>query len=349
MHVMELRPGDRVTEDIFNSFGVFVLQRGAELTDEAIVKLVQHGIDYVDIELRIKDISSSPDQPDQPLSVSLLNLKPKFEGAIDVFETLFLESLANGKFSDEGIDETLKPLMNDLMAQKDVVSLLMMFNHQDEYTYNHSLQVGLLSFYIANWMGYEKDEAYRIGKAGYLHDMGKCMIPPHILNKPGRLTDEEFEFIKKHTHYGYELILNSTGDETAALVARQHHERDDGTGYPYGLFKEEIHPYARITAVADTYSAMTSKRVYQSKKEQLTTLQELYKLSFGQLSGEAVQALIRHLIPNFIGKKVLLTTGETGHIVMTNHSDFFRPLVKTETRFADLSKEPETAIQEVFM
>ncbi|WP_138496284.1 HD-GYP domain-containing protein [Paenibacillus pinistramenti] len=345
-HVMELRPGDRVTEDIFNSNGVFVLQRDTILTDESIVKLVQHGIDFIDIENHIDNVSASSSQP---LSASLQKLKPKFDGALDIFETLFLESLANGKFSSDYIDETLQPLMNDLMDQKDVVSLLMMFNHQDEYTYNHSLQVGLLSYYIAIWMGYDEKEAYRVGKAGYLHDMGKCMIPPHILNKPSKLTEEEFDFIKKHTHYGYELILNSTGDETAALVARQHHERDDGSGYPYGLSKEEIHPYARIAAVADTYSAMTSQRVYQSRKEQLTVLQEMYKLSFGKLSGEAVQALIRHLVPNFIGKKVLLTTGETGHIVMTNHSDFFRPLVRTDSRFADLAKEPETSIQEVLM
>ncbi|WP_223068468.1 HD-GYP domain-containing protein [Paenibacillus caui] len=344
-HVMELRPGDCVTEDIFNSFGVYVLQKGAKLTNEAIVKLVQHGIDYVDIELRSEASPSSGN----PLSSSLQKLKPKVEEAVDVFETLFLESLANGKFSEAYIDETLKPLMGDLMAQKDVVSLLMMFTHKDEYTYNHSLQVGLLSYYMAVWLGYDKNEAYEIGKAGYLHDIGKCMIPPHILDKPDKLTDEEFELVKKHSQYGYELILNSTGDKACALVAQQHHERDDGSGYPLGLTKEEIHPYARITAVADTYSAMTSIRAYQSKKEQLKVLQELYRLSFGKLDGEAVQALIRHLVPNFIGKKVLLTTGETGQIVMTNHSDFFRPLVKTETRFADLSKERETEIQEVYI
>lgn len=342
---MGLRPGDLLTEDVFNRFGVLVLQENAELTDEAIVKLIQHGIDYVGIE--------RPDSGGEPAARTsnpgMQSLKPRVEEAVDVFETLFLESITNGKFNAEQIDETLYPLMNDLMNQKDVVSLLMLLNDQHEYIYNHSIHVGLLSYYIAAWMGYDKDEAYRIGKAGYLLDIGKCMISPHILNKPDKLTNEEFETVKRHTLYGYDLILNSTGDEATALVARQHHERDDGSGYPYGLSKEQIHPYARITAVADTYSAMTMKRPYQTKQEQLAVLQELHRLSFGKLSGEAVQALIRHLVPNFIGKKVLLTTGETGHIVMTNHSDFFRPLVQTETRFADLAKERATEIQEVYI
>ena len=345
-HVMELRPRDCVTEDVFNSNGVFVLQKGTELTNEAIAKLVQHGIDYIDIDNRSENVASS----DGILAASSLQkIKHKVDEAIDMFETLFLESLASGKFDEDMIDDKLQPLMNDLMGQKDVVSLLMMFNHQDDYTYNHSLQVGLLCYYIATWIGYDKDEAYKIGKAGYLHDIGKCMIPPHILNKPGKLTDEEFDFVKKHASYGYEVVKNSTGDEVAALVAKQHHERDDGSGYPYGLTKDEIHPYARICAVADTYSAMTSRRVYQTKKEQLAVLQELYKLSFGKLSAEAVQALIHHLVPNFIGKKVLLSTGEVGQIVMTNQSDFFRPLVQTDTRFVDLSKDMGTEIQEVYI
>lgn len=343
-HVMELRPGDLLTEDVFNHFGVLVLNQGVVLTNEAIVKLIQHGTDYVAIERRQVPLPGNV----KPFG-GLNQLKPQVEAAVDVFENLFLESLANGKFSEEDIDQTLEPLMGDLMKQKDVVSLLMMMNHQNEYIYNHALQVGLLSYYMAVWMGYSKDEAYHVGKAGYLLDIGKCKIPPHILDKPDKLTDEEFDLVKQHTLFGYDLIMNSTGDEITALVARQHHERDDGSGYPYGLTKGEIHPYARIAAVADTYSAMTSKRPYRTKKEQLTVLQELYKLSFGKLSGEAVQALIRHLVPNFIGKKVLLTTGEVGQIVMTNNSDFFRPLVQTDTRFADLAKETATEIQEVYI
>ncbi|MNN89533.1 hypothetical protein D3C81_2073610 [compost metagenome] len=94
---------------------------------------------------------------------------------------------------------------------------------------------------------------------------------------------------------------------------------------------------------------MTSNRVYQNKQELITVLHELYRLSFGKFSPEPIQAFIRHMLPNFIGKRVRLSSGELGSIVMTNPSDFFRPLVKTDTRFADLSRETNIDIQEVFM
>ncbi|WP_068619939.1 HD-GYP domain-containing protein [Paenibacillus tuaregi] len=340
-HVMELAPGDRLENDIFNNNGVFVLKKGTVLNNESIVKLVQHSIDYVDVDLS-SETEASP-------VTSIQKMELQFNDAIDAFESIFLESLATGKFDQNDVDDLLMPLMEQLTSQKDVISLLLLLDNKDNYTYNHSMQVGMLSYYIALWMGYPHDEAYKAGKAGFLHDIGKSMVPPEILNKPGKLTEEEFEEIKRHTTYGYEIIRNSTTDEISALVALQHHEREDGSGYPQGLTSSEIHPFAKITAIADVYSAMTSNRVYQNKQELITVLHELYRLSFGKFSPEPTQAFIRHMLPNFIGKRVRLTSGELGSIVMTNPSDFFRPLVKTDTRFADLSREPNIDIQEVFV
>ncbi|MNJ32315.1 Cyclic di-GMP phosphodiesterase response regulator RpfG [compost metagenome] len=345
LHVIEISPGDRLKNDIFNQFGVLILHKGTELTSDAIVKLMQHGIDYIDIEPRTMDIDRTSSVSSNPVK----KVAPLFDEAVDGFEDIFLEALSSGTFDESRVDDLLQPLVNELVGQKDVVSLLLLLDNGDNYTYNHSMQVGMLSYYIATWLGYPKEEAYRIGKAGYLIDIGKCMISQDILSKPGKLTPEEFEEVKRHTSYGYEIIFNSTGDEISALVALQHHEREDGSGYPKGLRKEEIHPYAKIAAVADVYTAMTSNRVYQSKQELLTVLRELNALSFGKLSPEPTQALISHLLPNFIGKKVLLNSGEVGSIIMTNQSDFFRPLVQTDSRFVDLSKEREMAITEVYI
>lgn len=345
LHVIEISPGDRLKNDIFNQFGVLILHKGTELTSDAIVKLMQHGIDYIDIEPRTMDIDRNSNVSNNPAK----KVAPLFDEAVDGFEGIFLEALSSGTFDEARVDKLLQPLVNELVGQKDVVSLLLLLDNSDNYTYNHSMQVGMLSYYIATWLGYPKEEAYKIGKAGYLIDIGKCMISQDILSKPGKLTPEEFEEVKRHTLYGYEIIFNSTGDEISALAALQHHEREDGSGYPKGLRKEEIHPYAKIAAVADVYTAMTSNRVYQSKQELLTVLRELNALSFGKLSPEPTQALISHLLPNFIGKKVLLNSGEVGSIVMTNQTDFFRPLIQTDSRFVDLSKEREMSITEVYI
>lgn len=350
VHVMELSPGDRLRSDIFNHSGVLILDKERELTKESIVKLMQHGIDYIDIlpQPRVVAEDNSFTSP-MMLPDHILNIKPSFDKAVDGFEHMFLEALSTGSFPSSQVDELLEPLVNELIGQKDVVSLLLLLNGSDNYTYNHSMQVGMLSYYIASWLGYSKEEAYLVGKAGYLIDIGKSKIPLEILNKPGKLTTAEFEEIKKHTQYGHDIILKSTQDKLLALVALQHHEREDGSGYPHGLTDKEIHPYAKITAVADVYTAMTSNRVYKSKQEFLTVLRELNSLSFGKLSAEPTQLLIKHLLPNFIGKRVKLNTGESGSIVMTNQTDFFRPLVKTDAHFVDLSKERDVNITEIYL
>ncbi|MFI2856623.1 HD-GYP domain-containing protein [Paenibacillus sp. JSM ZJ436] len=344
IHVTDLQPGDTITKDAFNPHGVHVMQQGTVLQLEEISKLLQHSIDYIEIQARELHLhASTPEEmPD-----SLYRIKPQFDQAIEAISSIFMNALKHGKFDEDVVDDAFQPVVDSLMKQKDVVSLLLMLNQEDDYTTRHSMQVGVLSYYLSTWMGYSKDEAYEIGKAGYLHDVGKCRIPKEILNKPGKLTAEEFDEVKRHTTYGYEIIRESMDDELTALVALQHHERDDGRGYPQALQSHQIHPYSHIAAVADVYSAMSSTRVYQSKRQLLHVLQELYRMSFGQLNGKPVHAFIKHMLPNFIGKKVTLASGQSGTIVMTNPSDYFRPLVQTSAGFIDLSKSSEDAIKDI--
>lgn len=353
---MEISAGDILLKDIYNQAGVLIMQKGTQLTEDSLFKMIQHGIDYVDIEESQPDTVFGQQQTGEyrPPSFTIVDpiyqeVKQTLNQAISGFEEIFMNALTTGNIEDSKVDELLEPIVNQLVSHKDVVSLLLLLDNNDNYTYNHSMQVGMLSYYIATWLGYSQEEAYKAGKAGYLIDIGKCKISGQILQKPGKLTEEEFEQVKQHTVIGHDIILNSTGDELSALVALQHHEREDGSGYPHGLKGETIHPFAKIAAVADVYTAMTSTRVYQSKQEFLAVLRELNALSFGKLSPKPTQTLINHLLPNFIGKRVVLTSGETGSIVMTNQLDFFRPLVQTDSRFIDLSKERNIAIQEVLL
>lgn len=346
VHVTDLMPGDRIQREIFNSNGVHVLQKGTILRIEEISKLIQHSIDYIDIENReiILSVDPASETPE-----NLSKVKSQFDQAIEGIASVFTEAFKTGKFNERSVHDSFQPVVGSLMEQKDVVSLLLLLNDKDDYTYKHSMQVGMLSYYLATWMGYSTNEAYDIGKAGYLHDIGKSRIPKEILDKPGKLTSEEYEVIKLHTTYGYEIIRESIDDELTALVALQHHERDDGSGYPNRIHEDKIHPYSHIAAVADVYSAMTTNRTYQSKQQLLHVLRELHSLSFGKLNAKPSHAFIQHMLPNFIGKKVVLTSGESGTIVMNNQLDYFRPLVRTNQRFIDLSKERDSAIQEILL
>ena len=114
-------------------------------------------------------------------------------------------------------------------------------------------------------MGMEEEEAEKIRLASPLHDVGKIVIPDSILNKPSALNDAEYAFIKSHAQAGYDILKNSKREllKMAAIIAHQHHEKYDGTGYPQGLKGEEIHIYGRITAIADVFDALSTARVYK--------------------------------------------------------------------------------------
>lgn len=351
IHVTDIIDGDQLSGDVFNDYGLHVLSKGTMLYKSEISRLLQHHIDFVDIMER----SSAAEPADGRTIESTVNPKwlpkvqPIYEDAVKNFEKFFSSALETGKVDDLEVTNVLQPLLDSLQLERDVVSMLLLLNTQEDYTYQHSVQVGMLSYYLATWLGYPSSEASKIGKAGFLHDIGKCRIEDAILNKPGKLTPEEYEEVKRHTEYGHEIILRSFDDPALALGALQHHERIDGSGYPNKLSGDEIHPVSKIISVVDIYSAMISARVYQKERDLLYVLKELHRLSFKELDPVTTHTFIKHMIPNFIGKRVQLNNGDVGIIVMTHPTEFFSPLIQIEEAFIDLTVERDYEITHVYM
>ncbi|MGG1639441.1 HD-GYP domain-containing protein [Paenibacillus sp. NRS-1760] len=349
VHVTELINGDRLSNDTFNNYGLHVLSKGTVLNNQDISRLFQHQMDYIDIDERVSEETEGRTLESTINPKWLPTVQPLYENAVKSFEGLFTKANQQGKVDVEEVTSIFQPLLSNLQMERDVVSMLLLLNSKDDYTYQHSVQVGMLSYYLATWVGYSNEEAVRIGNAGFLHDIGKCRIEESILNKPGKLTDEEYEEVKRHTLYGHEIILDSLDEPFVAIGALQHHERNDGTGYPQGLKGDEIHPVSKIIAVVDIYSAMISQRVYQQKRDLLFVLKELYQLSFKELDPYTTHTFIKHMMPNFIGKRIELVGGESGIIVMTHPTEFFRPLIQIGEEFIDMAIEREYEIQQVYI
>ncbi|MFD0716443.1 HD-GYP domain-containing protein [Paenibacillus sp. GCM10027626] len=355
IYVADLKDGDKLAQDAFNLHGLHVLSKGTALFEKEITLLLQHRVEYVDIDTSAAAVQQAPAKTDRPLEAELnpkwlTTMEPLYQEVVQGCEQLFKEAFQTGKIEQSAAAATFQPLLDNFKLERDVVSMLLLLNTKDDYTYQHSVQVGMLSYYLAYWLGYDEQEAVQIGQAGFLHDIGKCNITDDILNKPSQLSYEEFELIKKHPVHGHTILSNSIGpDSLAAIVALQHHERINGSGYPYGLRDNEIHPVSKIVAVADIYSAMISTRVYQQKRDLLYVLKELYKMSFTELDANTTHTFIKHMIPNFIGKRVELQSGEMGTIIMTHPSEFFRPLVQIDDTFIDLSQERSYEVKHVFM
>ena len=165
----------------------------------------------------------------------------------------------------------------------------------DSTNYEHSRKVSEISGLLAKYAGYSCVEAMVISQAALYHDIGKCDISPEILNKPGALTAQEYNIVKCHTQLGRDRIQEALRVLTAASeIAESHHERSDGTGY-HGLAAEEIHPYARLVAVADVYDALISKRSYKNALNISEALSYLKDRSGVQFDKDIVTALLAHI------------------------------------------------------
>ncbi len=337
-HITNLMVGDKLISDVFNHFGLHVLSAGATISENDIGKLFRHNIEYVDIAFR--HVEEDPVYYASPQMKAITEeIQPQFDRAVACVKSLFEQVWANGKIDDQLIKENFDPLIEQFKKESDIVSLLIALNNRDDYTYQHSVQVGMLSYYISKWNGHPEEVAYVAGKAGFLHDIGKSKIPDNILQKPDRLTPEEYEEIKKHTVFGYEILEESLHNKALSLVALEHHERIDGGGYPNGIDGSKMHPLSKIVAVADVYSAMISSRVYQKKRDLLVVLKEMHNLSFTQFDPKITQTFIRHMLPCFVGKRVSLKDGRIGSIVMMNPVDLFHPLIRIDDQFVDLAHE----------
>ncbi len=349
--VYDLQLGDKLARDVFTHYGLHVMSAGTVIKENEIHKLKQLGIDTIDIEERQAPRIEDVVLVEENYTVENISkqVQPKFYQAVTGIKALFDQALMENRIDKEQIDFTFEPLIQSIEREKDVVTLLIRLNTQDDYTFQHSVQVGIIAYYLAKWLEMPQEEALLVGKAGYLHDIGKSKINTALLTKPAGLTEAEYEEVKLHTIYGSQILQSVLDQPLLATTALQHHERMNGLGYPYGIKTDEIHPYAKIVAVADIYSAMISTRSYQKRRDLLVVLKELHRLSFEELDPIVTQTFIRNMIPNFIGKKLLLTTGEIGEIVMTNPSDYFRPLISINGDFIDLSKERSLDIEHIYV
>ena len=180
--------------------------------------------------------------------------------------TIVIANIADISSEQDAKNEQLR-LINEIeQTQTEIISTLgTTIESRDENTKHHVDRVSLYSKKLALLYGLDEEEAEKIRLASPLHDVGKIIIPDSILNKPSSLTKAEFEFIKSHAQAGYDILKNSKREllKMASIIAHQHHEKFDGTGYPQGLKGDNIHIYGRITAIADVFDALSTPRVYK--------------------------------------------------------------------------------------
>ncbi|MGE4282877.1 MAG: HD-GYP domain-containing protein [Clostridia bacterium] len=229
----------------------------------------------------------------------------------------------------EEISQISKSIVEEVLTNKSTLISLVDIKSMDNYTYEHCVNVAILSLVLGVEFGLKHKELNELCIGAILHDIGKVFISKEILNKSSELTEEEYNLIKEHTTKGYEYLKDSRDlPATAKVIILQHHEKIDGTGYPKGIEEFQIHTLAKIVAITDVYDALTSDRPYRRALSPNEVIEMLMGSAGRHFDFMMVQAFVRKIVPYPVGTLVKLSNGEVAVVEEININYPLRPKVK---------------------
>lgn len=362
-----------VADDVYTSDDKLVIPEGTVLTEDIIDSLKEYGVFAIRIKVdedgnnaaaenekvmpagdevlneQRQEIKNSAEQEQESF---LKQVKESKE--FEVFHSAFVDSVDNLKnvFSkvvmhNEQIDgeSILSDVENVVSKGRNsihILDMLQCMRGYDDVTYVHSVNVALLSNMIGRivYPDISDEELKVLTLAGLLHDIGKMMVPDNIIQKKGRLTLPEYNLVKTHVLFGNNILKGIDNlDPRIAEVAMRHHERCDGTGYPGGYKREQIEPFARIVAIADTYDAMTSDRAYRAAICPFDVIEMFERGGIVKYDVEFLLPFLEKAVQAYMNTNVRLSTNQIGKVIMINKNEFSKPVVQVGDEFYDLSKE----------
>ena len=300
--------GMTTVKNIYDNRGILLLSSNKKLSHDNINKIKQLGYQGLYIYDNLSKYEDFKEIINEETRINSINSLKSLD--LDLI-TYYANEIVNSLTSENFLCVELRELSN--------------FH---DYTYQHCVNVAILATTIGIGLGFTNSQLENLSLAALLHDIGKCDIPSSILDKPGKLTDEEFEIIKTHSMLSYEKIRNNTNiSATIKASVLEHHENEDGSGYPRHLKSNEIHIFAKIIHVVDVYDALISKRSYKKAHEPAEAIEYLMSNVGKMFDLSIVLTFIKYIALYPVGTRITLSNGKEAQIVKNNPNMPLRPVV----------------------
>lgn len=314
----EVRIGSIIAKDVYGIDGKLLVKKGTTFREPFNDSLREYGVREIFLTKDDEMTAETVTQIKRSLNIrDVIHDKTRLHANQQMKKTISrMNTVSNTNIRK--ISKLVETMIEELLENRDFVLALSQMRSIDDYTYQHSVNVGVLSLMIGIDMELDKASLKQLGTGAMLHDIGKTMISEDIIKKPAKLTREEFTEVKKHTDYGYEMLRHTDISEEAAQIALYHHEKYDGSGYCRGLKRDGIPLFSRIVAVADVYDAMSNDRVYQKKISHDKVFREITHLGNIHFDAAVMQKFARHLNIYPTGSGVILNTGQRGIVLEQN-------------------------------